>query len=269
MLLYHSGVSDAETYSILAEAGVGRILVDIFDLQNVPPDFPHLALDCGEYRAHREAERIAAGPEPTRRNRFKITADQYERAIKESGRTFDLILNLDVWGNQDASFINFKTLRRRGVPVTPVWVYESGASRRILHYYLDRSPVVALGGLVPRLREEDETLLSELIELSAAFPGRFHVLGLRWLRAIDELKGLLFSADTSKFLAGARRGSIVFVHERSLKLQEAHARVFAGSKREDIRAWARLDRRGRCILSAKFLEAACAPEGGEVEREAA
>jgi hypothetical protein len=266
---YHSGVSDRQAYSMLREARVRHILVDPFDLENVTPDFPHVALDCGTYRAMKEAARIAQSGDPSQRNKYLLSVDDYERRIKDAGRDFDLVMSLDVWGAQEQSFLNYKTLTRRGLRVTPVWVYERGGNRRLLNYYLDRADVVALGGLVPGLREEDEGLLRELTELCNSYPNRLHILGLRWLRAIDELKGLLYSADTSKFLAGARRGSVIFVHERTGRLREAHARVFEKSQREDIRAWASLDRRQRCILSARFLEAACTTTDGADVRKAA
>lgn len=51
MELYFSGIAGKIEYRMLESAGVERLLVDQFDLEHIPPERAHVALDSGAYRA--------------------------------------------------------------------------------------------------------------------------------------------------------------------------------------------------------------------------
>ena len=69
--LYFSGVSGASEYGMLAAAGVHHLLVDQFDLPNVPHGRERVALDSGAYRA--------------RKKNLSLSVDDYIRLIRNSG----------------------------------------------------------------------------------------------------------------------------------------------------------------------------------------
>ena len=74
--------------------------------------------------------------------------------------------------------------------------------QKTLEKYLDEAEVVGIGGLVTRMRAKDERMLKDLEKLCLKYPNRFHVFGMNWLKTIEILRGVVASADTSKFLDG-------------------------------------------------------------------
>jgi len=228
MRLYFSGVNDRKTYRMLAEAGVRYILVDQFDLKNVPGARPNVALDSGAYRAWKK--------------NWTLDRDFYAETVAEAGREFDFVVNLDVFGDEATSRDNWNYLRwERRVPgLIPVWHWSAEADERVLEHYLLMSEVVGLGGLVPHMRDKNRDML-ECIKLACRmYPRRFHVFGLNWLEALHELKDLLWSADTSKWLDGARYRHLISYSEDHRQLVQT------------------TDGRGRealCIENARNMEA--------------
>jgi hypothetical protein len=87
--------------------------------------------------------------------------------------------------------------------------------------------IVGIGGLVPHLRRDEplsdrDTVLAELTALVAEYPGRLHAFGLFWAKALDTLWELLYSADTSHWLAARRSTAMAtYVHTGTGYLQEA------------------------------------------------
>jgi hypothetical protein len=238
---YHSGVAGAKEYEMLMRAGSSRILVDQFDLKNIGDDRRAVALDCGEYKA-RKSGRV-------------LELDPYLRVAREQG-PFDFVLSLDRWNDHEATRANWLEIRRRGVQeelrIVPVWGW--GGPAEHLTAYLDESEIVAVGGLVPLMREDDARMLEGLGEICEAHPNRLHILGMNSLLAIETLGRLVHSADSSKYLKGASAARIVFVHSVSGRLLEAHYKVFSKSKKDEVRRLASLDREGRCVENARALD---------------
>lgn len=241
MKFYHSGVAGAKEYEMLMRAGSARILVDQFDLKNIGDDRRSVVLDCGEYKAHRTGR--------------VLELDPYLRVAREQG-PFDFVLSLDRWGDHETTRSNWLEVRRRGVQeelrVVPVWGW--GGPAEHLAAYLDESEIVAVGGLVPLMREDDARMLEELGEICEAHPNRLHILGMNSLLAIETLGRLVHSADSSKYLKGARDAMIVFVHSVTGRLQEANYKVFSRSKKPEVCRLASLDREGRCVENARTLD---------------
>lgn len=103
---------------------------------------------------------------------------------------------------------------------------------------------IAVGGLVRLLRDKDQATLTRLHEICDMHPCRLHILGLNWLKAINELKDKIHSADTSKWLDAARYGHLLFIHEKTGKLHQAPAKVLGHGD---------LSREARLLRSAKAM----------------
>lgn len=95
------------------------------------------------------------------------------------------------------------------------------------------------------MREKDERMLEQLVEICSVHPQRFHIFDINWLRAIERLHTLVVSADTSKFLDGARYSHLIFVNTRTGRLSQAPVKALG----------LELDRKERCIQSEQNLEA--------------
>jgi len=251
-VFYFSGVAGADELSMLQEAGVSRIMVDQFDYHLVDwsrtdIDFWQggIALDCGAYRICKSGGKLS------------LDFDDYmELATTADDGHLDFVVSPDVIDNPHQTRVNWlRTLAwldsnlDGGLPETqplfvPTWHW--GSDRGLLDLYLAESWLVGIGGLVPLMREKDEAMLAELTALCEREMGRLHIFGCNWCRAIEQLAGLAASMDSSKWLDGARYGSIIFKHTRDGHLHAAPARY--------IPEYKDLDRRGRCVAGARNIE---------------
>ncbi len=241
---FFSGISDIKSYDLLKTNGASHLLVDPYDLANVTIWQGPIALDSGAYRLFKEGRKKETPIELTP----AMTAELL-RPLNLNRFTF--VTTCDVIGNPEKTHRNWRTLMRDyRLATMPVWQW--GAPVEHLHEYLGESQLVGLGGTVPLLRNKQakdfaaeinakglpvtcETLkqaakayeagrrmiLEQLGEICARHPGRFHFFGLCWMQAINQLAPYLFSADSSLWLEGARKGLAVFVHAHTGKL--AHA----------------------------------------------
>jgi hypothetical protein len=91
--------------------------------------------------------------------------------------------------------------------------------------------------------------LKRLTRLREWHPGRFHVFGINWLRAINRLQALLHSGDPSKWLDGARYCRLIFVHSRNHDLAEAPVRVLTKSMPDLVT----YDRGKLCVENARNM----------------
>lgn len=231
MNLYFSGLNSASEAPMLAAAGVSHLLVDWKDINKLPPGFSgRLALDSGAYRAHKKGE--------------SITLPEYDSIIQSMHPRLDWAAARDVFADPFATYRRQRAdLTSSTVPKIPVWQW--GGPDLHLHYWLSRSEIIAIGGLVPLMRDKNESVLKQLLHLCRQYPGRFHLFGLNWLKAINELRGIARSCDTSKWLDGGRYGHLIFVHEKTGKLHQAPAKALGCGH---------YDRPTRCIESARAME---------------
>lgn len=218
MKLYFSGVSGSREFEYLTEAKVDHILVDPSDLKHVGPEYKgRLALDSGAYRAFKSGKPM-------------MPAEDYHRLV--DSLPLDFAIQQDVIGDPFATLANWerhfspRAVRLDMVHFVPV--YQWRAPRDHLSQYLDESKLVAIGGLVPLMREKDETMYRDLMDLCRAYPGRFHILGMNWVKCIEHMKDLVYSADTSKAWAGGRYRRVIFRHTKNGHLQEAPAKLIPG-----------------------------------------
>ncbi|HLM60953.1 MAG TPA: hypothetical protein VK308_09125 [Pyrinomonadaceae bacterium] len=241
MKFYFSGISDAATYKMLETAQVQHILCDPFDVQNVPLSRKIGILDSGAFRFFRQ------GSELDMHGYLKRVAELHERC--------ELIVAPDVINDWNASYLNWLAVKDASLikdRLIPVWQY--GAPVEHLESYLGESRIVGIGGLAKTMREDEtveqislrERTLDELNHLCEKFPGRFHLFGLNYLKAIEQLKSTAFSCDTSCWIRGASRSYVIFKNTKTGRLTQAPSKA--------IPHYRKLDREARCILSARNIE---------------
>lgn len=261
--LFFSGVAGPTEYSMLREAGCTDLLVDPADECNVPADHQGwLFRDSGAYRIHKQGG--------------DIDLCAYAGDLVGLGRRYSIVASADVFADVQRSYDNWLALRakleitfraarrRQEFYLLPVYPWGDAEHRRcteqVLGHYLDVAPYVGIGGLVPYMRGKavdgrwatdaaakaarDQAVV-ELGLLLTRHPGRFHLFGLNYLRGLEQLLPLARSADTSKWLDGGRYGHVIFTNTRTGHLSAAPARA--------IPEYAGLDRRGRCVESARGM----------------
>lgn len=226
MKFYFSGISDEKTAKLLQEAGVTNYLADPTDFHLLPP--LNRALDSGAYRAFKKGA--------------EVNLDSY-CAFLDQTSNLDFAVSPDVIGDEVISFCNWTTVNHRGYQTVPVWHHEGSSAS--LHYYLDNAPLVGIGGLVNAMREKDEDVLAKVATLCDQHPDRFHIFGLNWLKAMQELQYTAASCDTSKFLDAARYGHVIFLNTKTGRLSQCPSKV--------IPSLAPLTREERIVVSARNL----------------
>lgn len=237
MRFYFSGVSGRSELEMLREAGAVRLLADPFDLRHLAGERRSVVLDTGAYKIWKSRESDAP---------LSVGLDEYERVATTEG-PFDFVVSPDEIGDPARTRDQWLEMRRRGlqrrVTLVPVWQF--GASDDLLRAYAEESRLIGIGGLVPFMREKDEGMLRALKKVCALYPGRVHIFGLAWMKALNHLFPLIASGDSSHWLVGARKGRVVTVNDRGRKpfLSEAHA----------SRLGLQLTRRERCVESARAI----------------
>jgi hypothetical protein len=227
-IFYFSGLASRVEADLFREAGVKNVLVDPKDLANAD-GFENIALDSGAYRAFK--------------SQTSLDIPAYLELARS--RPFAFHVAPDVIGNAELTRANWLAYRQPGM--APVWQW--GDSRENLLRYLDEAPLVCIGGLVQLMRAKDEAMLAELRDIVATHGTRLHVLGMNWVKSINELKDSVASFDSSKCLDSARYGHAFIINSRTSKLQQLPHRIL-----EETRSW---DRRKRILESARVMNEYC------------
>lgn len=227
MKFYFSGIDSRKTYALLEKAGVRFILVDQFDVRNIPVGRKGVMLDSGAYRAWK--------------NSWTLSMEFYAETARAFG-PFEQITTLDVFGDNRASYENWARLKcDHGLVTMPVWFFsEKEEDLKLLHNYSLWSNIVGIGGLVPAMRAKDTEMLEGLDRLCSLYPNRFHIFGLNWLHAFKILRDKIYSADSSKWLDGARYRHLIYFDRASDEL---------------VQTKSDLSREQLCVLNAMNIEA--------------
>lgn len=251
MRFYFSGVERNAEQAQLEKAGVSRILVDPtqYARLNGGADQFSIALDSGAYRiwkAKGESSLTA----------YMMAVEGYQG----KGAVFDFVTSLDDMESWEATRQNFLDWREMcEVPVVPVWHY--GEPTDLLTEYLDLSPEVGIGGLVPHLftkapKEQKEECRKVVIALCAAYPHRLRLFGACDISLLNAVKDSALSADSSLWLRGQRRGAYIHVNERNGKLQQLNKWLMKRLSEDypDIGSALEMSGRDRSIANARNLE---------------
>jgi len=224
LIPYFSGIASATELNLVQLSGAKHILIDRIDFKKLRDKgiawTQKTALDSGAYKLHHN--NVVIDQEMTR---HYLIEKYFELAMAQGVSYFDFVVTMDFFGQPELTQECWDYMRRRGMheslPLMPVWVW--GSDRASLHTYLDQASLVGIGGLVPPMRARDETVLAELTALCTEFPGRFHLFGLSWLKAINAVKETGFSFDSSTWLRSAKRFEVFFTDTRTGKLSKAPA----------------------------------------------
>lgn len=209
MKWFHSGLEKSEAIVL------GRIPKDseaptnvLFDLYN-HANAQHVIganrriLDNGAYRLYKQD--------------LSLTPASWLLGVQRALQTWnaadiEFIVGPDIVGDPEESHkmwlntINCRDdiLVEYDVDTIPVWQW--GASWKVLGDYLNWSRIVGIGGCVQWLRDQNHENLERLAEILKADPGRYHIFGLNWIKAINEVAPYAYSADSSKWIDAARYG---------------------------------------------------------------
>ncbi|HEY9877598.1 MAG TPA: strawberry notch C-terminal domain-containing protein, partial [Leptolyngbyaceae cyanobacterium] len=212
MRFYFSGVASKREREWLETAGATDLLLDAVDYAKQKNDIRdrNVIRDSGAYRKFRETD-----------GKGQISLSEW--SVDLSDRQFDAVVAPDVIRDPDATLSYWVQVRERysHLPLMPVWQW--GAPKEHLDIYLADAEVVGIGGLIGPMRDQDEEMLAELVELCETYPGRFHIFAARWPKAISALKNLAYSADSSLWLAGARYKELVHISPITKKLTRTAA----------------------------------------------
>lgn len=180
-------------------------------------------LDCGAFSAQ-----STGAP---------INAHLYEEYVARNAPVIDVYVSLDVIGDGEASAVNWRGMRRRGL--APVPTFHVGDRWALLEEYLEAGGYVALGGLVPYNKRRHWAALWPWLERCMGLAeGRygaapvFHAFGIMSTVIMDRFRWR--SMDSSAASIGARFGSCV-VYDR-----QRHR--FVSAPRDQVPRYARVIR---------------------------
>lgn len=253
MKLYFSGIASSIEAQMLQRAGItaDHMLADPVDWSHVPlpadwEDERTPAMDSGAYRAWKDGKPI----EDIHEWCVQVQKLVYMTNKRSENWGIEFLTMPDVLGDPYATWQRWEHLREKldgndrfwcehlvsiHMHLIPVWQWGGDPAHldAMCEWAAGRKRLVAIGGCVPWMRERNEENLALLIELAEKFGSLFHVLGLNWLEAIEKLDPLVHSCDTSKWLDGARYGTVI--HDRNGHLvQEEKRYCVAGSDRQSL-----------------------------------
>lgn len=255
MKLYFSGVASQKEMLLLKEAGVKNYLADVTDFINLTRDDErdhHVAVDSGAYRAWKQGT-----PLTVKRWIEQIQDFGHMNGWAEHDR-FGFITMPDVLGDPAETMkrwewicANRVNLMDRGCwwidKVIPVWqwgapmadlermlTWAKNGAGDVNEWGFNWACTVAVGGCVPWMRENDQDKLAELVAICRKHGQYLHILGLNWLEAIEQLDDLVQSCDTSKWIDGARYGSVITNEDGRLVSMHKNGCDMAGASREEL-----------------------------------
>ena len=189
----------------MEEAEVEHVLVDPFNVKNADA-FKYIAMDSGAYRAFKKEVALPAIP----------------------AGNWEFVVSPDVIGDPQASWSAWMAEKSK----MPVWHW--GEPMKLLRWYLQEAKgVIGIGGCVDKMRERSGPLWHGLYKICQMHPGRFHVFGANWLELLSRISPYIVSADTSKWLDGARYGEIIDTDLKPFKSE--------------------LSRQDRCVVYARVM----------------
>lgn len=234
---------------MLKQAGAIHWLADPVDFENLPLGLHYRVLDSGAYRAFKSGNPLNLETWLEDLRRFH---GRYQWAIMPD-TLGDHLETRKAWRRwRDMGLRYEDECGSNSFDVIPVWQW--GSKLRDLDWFLGDAPFVCLGGLVPAMRAKDEGVLSELKSICRDYGNQLHFLGLNWLKALEELKPMLLSADTSKWLDGARYGHIIML-DAGGRLRQQH--------RNNSPEHRGMDREQLCVECAKNMRLFCDVETAE------
>lgn len=184
---------------------------------NAAPRGARLLIDSGAFTAHSTGKVFTPAA-------YAEWASEFKWRWEAKCRRIDFF-NLDVIGDQDASWRNQAELEARGMSPIPIVTY--GAEVRHLTHALTHYPWVALGGLVPHARDRKrlsawlDTCFTHVVaryKETGVMP-RVHLLGLTQAWALDRYP--VYSCDSSSWVSVLRYGGAEAVGRKGGRFPKA------------------------------------------------
>lgn len=148
----------------------------------------------------------------------KIDIDKYVAFIQKHKHLFDISVNLDVIGDPEGSWQNWKYLREKGVKVLPV--YHNGAPEKYLKRYLKLTDYIGFGAIANLSTRQRKLGLNRiwkeyLQDASGAPKLRVHGLGLTAFKIMNAFPW--YSVDSASCIKAASFGKIYLPIDRDQK----------------------------------------------------
>jgi len=142
-------------------------------------------LDSGAYTASRNPN-------------VKLDIDEYIEFIRQHGDIFDYCINLDVIGNDESSYKNWKYIRQQGIDVLPV--FHMGTDEKWLQKYLRQADYIGLGAVAnvstdQRISGLTRIWIQHLLDSKGMPKAKIHALGLTATNVL--LRFPWYSVDSS------------------------------------------------------------------------
>ncbi len=139
-----------------------------------------------------------------------INIDEYIAFIRENEEKLTMYANLDVIGNEEASFRNWQYMREQGLK--PVPVFHIGSDPKFLKHYMSKVDYIAVGGVADMTPEQMLDNLDRLWSLyltdSHGVPNiKIHGFGITSMRLLNRYPW--YSVDSTTWLRQAMYGSIM------------------------------------------------------------
>ena len=156
------------------------------------PPYPDVFLDSGGFSAATQG--------------VTIDMDAYIAYIKKYKHLFTTYANLDVIGDAKKTLRNHQIMESAGL--TPIPVFHVGEDFSYLASYIESHPYIALGGMVPYMRDSKGKLMPWLIKCFKMARGKsvFHGFGCTSWKVMKALPW--YSVDSSSWGAGFRYGDV-------------------------------------------------------------
>lgn len=165
--------------------------------------------------------------------------------------------NLDVIGDQDASWKNQAVLERAGVPVIPIVTY--GADLKHVERALEYD-YFALGGLVPYAKDRDRlgawldrcfAIVTKAYKQRGSMP-KVHLLGIAQKWAVERYP--CYSSDASSWISGLRFGKTCALGDQRTLPKYADAReVNIYSLRHEVRKYQAMERNATALWARRGI----------------
>lgn len=203
MKLYFAGGETNVYTELLKQGGVRNRLVSYYyikeDLRVLSHQFENQMLDSGAFTAWTKGS--------------TITVEELAQFIKQYGDNFHHYINLDVIGNDIASYENYHKLKKMGINTVPV--FHRLEDWQYLHKYCQESDYICIGGCVGFSVKELIPFLDHCFAIIKQYwPKKIHGLGITSKALM--LRYPFYSVDSTSWLGSARFGGIMGYNDGKL-----------------------------------------------------
>lgn len=196
MRIYFAGAESGLYNKLLAEQNAVNRLLSYHYIRRVSNlkehfGFPSVFIDSGAFSAMTQG--------------VKIDIDNYIAFIKTHKEHVDIVANLDVIGDAEASYNNYLYIKSKGLE--PLAVYHFNTDIKYLIKYLEQTKFIAFGGMVGNSSNQLIPWLDRCFTVIRKYwPVKVHSFGVTSKALIRRYP--FYSMDSTSWLSSARYGGI-------------------------------------------------------------